>query len=69
MTGIPYPLSVPDPQGRPCTWHPYAVRYRTADSICECHIYAVSEEHAAAIVDDLRDTSEVSGRVIGVEEA
>ena len=59
---IPLPTS-PVVDGR--TWRLYAVEFSTADGEFSTHIYALSTEHAAAIVQELRQTARLGGAVQG----
>lgn len=46
-------------------WHLYAVDFTTAEGEFSTHIYAISKEHAAAIVEELKATARVGDRVVG----
>lgn len=61
--GIPYPLSFPDHRGRPYVWQPYAVRFTSPDGTFECHIYAISLDHAELQLQALRETGHLSAGV------
>ena len=66
MTSIPYPLEVPDPQGRPMTWTPYQVQFTSPEGTFSCHIYAISDLHAQLQLDALKETGRIDGRVCDV---
>lgn len=57
------PLSVTK-DGR--QWDLYSVRYETPDGEFGTYIYAISFEHAAAIVEDLKGSATLDGRVCGL---
>lgn len=59
---IQMPLSVPV-DGR--TWRLFSVEFDTADGKFSTYIYALSDEHAAAIVAELRQTARCGGAVVG----
>lgn len=46
-------------------WDLYGVDYSTADGEFGTYIYAMSFEHAAAIIEELKETAKLSGRVTG----
>ena len=60
---IPYALEYRDPEGR--LWHPYAVKFTSPDGTYECHIYAISDEHAQLQLEALQETGELNGQSIG----
>jgi hypothetical protein len=47
-------------------WALYSVEFKTADGTFGTYIYAVSDEHAQAILTDLKDNAAVVGRLVGV---
>lgn len=59
---IQMPLSVPV-DGR--TWRLFSVEFDTADGKFSTYIYALSDEHAAAMVVELRQTARCGGAVVG----
>ena len=59
---IQMPLSV-TVDGR--TWRLFSVEFDTADGKFSTYIYALSDEHAAAIVAELRQTARCGGAVVG----
>lgn len=63
---IQMPLSVPV-DGR--TWRLFSVEFDTADGKFSTYIYALSDEHAAAIVAELRQTARCGGAVVGWVQA
>lgn len=64
---LPYPLSHTDPQGR--VWHPYAVKFESPDGPFECHIYAISDDHARLQLEALKETGQINGQTIGAYDA
>lgn len=48
------------------TWHCYSVEFTTADGNFLTYIYALSDEHASHIVEELRATAKLGGRIEGV---
>jgi hypothetical protein len=54
------PLQV-EQDGR--TWHRFACEYTTADGKFGFHIYAISHEHAVAMLEELKQTAVVLGQV------
>lgn len=67
LRAIPYALSHTDHAGR--VWHPYAIQFTSPDGTYECHIYAISDEHAELQCQALRETARVAGQTIGVFDA
>lgn len=61
--GIPMPLTC-TVDGR--EWLLYSVDFKTADGEFSTYIYALSFEHAAAIVEELRETARLGGQVMEV---
>lgn len=61
---IPYPLTYIDTKGR--VWHPYAVAFDSPDGPYECHIYAISAEHAELQLASLKENGRVSGQTIEI---
>jgi hypothetical protein len=60
---IPYPLqTVIDGK----VWHPYAVRFESPDGVYECHVYAISYEHAYLQLQALKDTGKIIGRAAAI---
>lgn len=63
------PPDYTDAKGR--TWKPYLVSYQS-DGACgeeadfSVTIYAVSPEHAALVVQDLRHSATLSGQLVGL---
>lgn len=49
-------------------WYLHAIEFKTADGTFGAHVYAVSDEHACAIVAELRETAVWKGRIEGVVE-
>lgn len=66
IPGVPKPLSVVV-DGR--TWNLYAARYKTDDGEYEFDFYAISEEHARHIIDDIKETATFAGQAIGIYKA
>lgn len=69
MKGVPYPLSVPDPRGRPMTWNLYGVTFDSPDGRYGFHIYAISDEHAALQLEAIKETATLDGRILQVFES
>lgn len=44
-------------------WWPYACRFESPDGAFEFQIHALSEDHAQILLDDLRKTATVLGRI------
>lgn len=63
---IKMPLSVAV-DGR--TWRLFSVEFDTADGKFSTYIYALSDEHAAAMVAELRQTARCGGAVVGWVQA
>lgn len=61
--GVPYPLSVPDPRGRPMTWKLYGVTFDSPDGQYGFHIYAISDDHAALQLQAIKETARIDGRI------
>ena len=55
------PLSVVE-GGR--TWHKFSCEYDTADGKFGFYIYAISFEHAVAMLEELKQTARVDGQVL-----
>lgn len=49
------------------TWRLYSIDFQTCDGKFSGYFYAVSDEHAQAMLTDLKETGEVSGPVGGVK--
>lgn len=47
------------------TWHLYGVDFETADGKFSTYVYAISEEHASHIVEELKATAKLTGRLEG----
>ena len=48
-------------------WDLYSVHFRPADALTlSTYVYALSYEHALMIVQDLRESAVVEGKVVGV---
>ena len=62
MSQIPMPLQTTI-DGR--VLRLFSINYTTADGEFSTYIYALSFEHAAAIVDELKQTARLSGEVVG----
>lgn len=46
------------------TWHKHEVLFTTAEGTFSTYIYAVSDEHAVAIIEELRATARWNGRIV-----
>ncbi len=53
-----------DPQGR--KWVPYEVVFDTPEGQFGVHMYAISDAHADAMLQDLKETGRIAGQTIGV---
>lgn len=45
-------------------WNCYAVEFQTADGVFTTYIYALSDDHAAMVLDELKSTAKVMGQVV-----
>jgi len=59
---IPLPYEYIDPRG--VKWHPYEVIFDTPEGEFGMHLYAINDEHAAAMLQDLKETGRISGQTI-----
>lgn len=50
-------------------WHLFTAGYETADGHFSLHFHAVSLEHAAAVVEEIKATLTLKGQLIGTEKA
>lgn len=46
------------------TWHLFAVDFDTPDGRFSTYIYAISHEHASAMLEDLRETGSIRGQIV-----
>lgn len=46
------------------TWHLYTYEYQTPDGVFVGYLHALSMEHAAALIGDLRDGAELAGKMV-----
>jgi len=46
-------------------WKLYDVNYETSDGKFSFSIYAISSEHAEAMLDDIKSNAYISGEIIG----
>lgn len=49
------------------TWQLHQVEFETADGLFSTYVYALSDEHAVAIIEELKETARWGGRLIHVE--
>lgn len=49
-------------QGR--TWRLFAFEYQTADGAFQGFMYALSHEHAAILLEELKSTAKLTGQVV-----
>ena len=56
-----------DDQGR--TWKPYSIDVSSVDGNFSVYIMALSFEHAAARLSDVKENGVVGGEVVGVKES
>jgi hypothetical protein len=47
------------------TWYLYSLDYDTADGAFGTYFYAISDEHAEMIVEEIKATAKLRGQVIG----
>ena len=47
-------------------WYPYEVEYDSPEGPFCIHIYATSDAHADAMLQDLKESGRVTGQTIGV---
>lgn len=47
------------------TWNLFTFEFATPDGTFSSYLYAVSAEHAAALLADMKETAELKGQVIG----
>lgn len=59
---IPYPTSCKDAQGR--VWRAYSVKFNSPDGAYECHISAISDDHAQLQLDALKETGRITGQTL-----
>ena len=45
-------------------WHLYTYEYQTPDGIFSGYLHAISAEHAAAMLADLKENAELKGQMI-----
>lgn len=64
MTSVTLPTTTIE-QGR--TWKLYTFDYETADGKFCGYLYAISMEHAAALLEELKQTATLCGEMIGSE--
>lgn len=64
MTGIRLPYKA-EVDGR--TWRLHSVLFSTADGEFSTYIYAVSNEHAVAIVEEMRETLQWVGQIVPLD--
>ncbi len=50
-------------------WHLYAFDFSTPDGVFSSSFYAVSDQHASLLLEELRETAVLRGRVMGVLDA
>lgn len=50
-------------------WHKYAAEFTSTDGRFAFNIYAISDEHAQMMLQDLKETAVIVGRTIGTVEA
>ena len=49
------------------TWHLYSYEYQSPDGVFRGFLHALSMEHAAALIGDMKDSAELSGKMVSVE--
>lgn len=50
-------------------WLLYQLDYDTADGPFATYFYAISDEHAAAIIEEIKSTARLGGQIIGTYPA
>lgn len=46
------------------TWNLYAFEFDTPDGTFSSYLYAISDEHAAELLVDMKETARISGQII-----
>jgi hypothetical protein len=59
--GVSDPLSVRE-NGK--TWFLYAFDYTTADGVFSSRFYAISDEHAQLVLQEIKETAVLRGRIV-----
>lgn len=49
-------------------WNLYTFDYKTPDGTFSGYVHAISMEHAAAMLADMKETAELKGEMVGVIE-
>ena len=49
-------------------WHLYTYEYQTSGGVFVGYLHALSMEHAAALLCDMKDGAELTGKMISVED-
>lgn len=47
-------------------WNLFTYDYKTPDGTFSGYLYAISAEHAAALLSELKETAELKGQMVGV---
>jgi len=47
-------------------WHLYSYEYQSPDGVFVGYLHALSMEHAAALIGDMRASAELAGKMISV---
>ena len=50
------------------TWHLYTYEYSSPDGVFRGFLHALSMEHAAALLGDMKDSAELVGQMISTED-
>ena len=48
------------------TWYLYSYEYQSPDGVFVGYLHALSMEHAAALMGDMKDGAELSGQIVSV---
>lgn len=48
------------------TWHLFTFDFSTPDGTFSSYLYAISSEHAAALISDMKESAQLSGQMVGV---
>ena len=49
------------------TWHLYSYEYQSPDGVFVGYLHALSMEHAAALLCDMKDSAELAGEIVSFE--
>ena len=49
-------------------WHLYSYEYQSPDGVFVGYLHALSMEHAAALLCDMKDSAKLAGKIVSVED-